>query len=121
MIRPFPLVIVAALGLIGVKVTSFVMNEPQAYDTIVTGALGNRTNKQQPLPNKPQDDVFIRALSALPPKEAARVFAGLEAETQAEIAPRLSATLFGDIIAQMPPEKAEKLAILLASQREKKY
>jgi flagellar motility protein MotE (MotC chaperone) len=120
MIRPFPLVIVAALGLIGVKVASFMMNEPQQYDTLVTGSLGNRTSKLQPLPSKPQDDVFIRALSSLPPKEAARVFSGLEAETQAEIAPRLSSTLFGDILSQMPPEKAEKLAVLLAGQREKK-
>jgi flagellar motility protein MotE (MotC chaperone) len=109
--RPFPFVIVTAIALVGLKITALFIEERRdiaQLDMIQTGSIG----KKQPSPLA-SDDIFVRALSSMPAKEAARVFSGLELSTQAEIAPRLSATLLGDILSEMPPEKAEKLAIML--------
>jgi Mg/Co/Ni transporter MgtE len=119
--RPFVLVMFAALGVLTLKMASLFVDQQTTLqqaglDPIVTGSANRiiREKKIEQLPLKPvftsdNAEVLSKAIATMQPKEAARFFSTLDIETQSEIAPKLSASLLGDILTQMPTDKAEGL------------
>lgn len=111
MMRPFPFVMVAAMGLLFIKgFATLTPNTPENIDQTVTGSIGKRGLSKftvdAPLYNDDKSLLLVRTLNALPARDAAKIFANFDEETQIDVSTKLSPLVFADILSQLSVEKA---------------